>query len=922
MWQPHLARNLTRQDRIVFFSATLAALMLSVWLFAAVSAHGLSLFALVCSVGLSLYGLLNAFFGAGQPEHAGIRDLWLPALIATLGMLIVQSIDLNTEQALTCMIISVLLLLSIWPFGALPATLFSIPLLIGNLSILSSSFEASMGPSLAVFGGYVLYWLRLYTAKPREIFRDERVSRDIAELADKLERERYHSQSLAGQLQRKEQAFEQEIAEQTKHLREANTQLSQQIGLRKTISDALVKSQTRLTQAIDASHLGLIDWDIAAGQFYQSAFHEHFGEKEQSSEEVIECLKRVIHEDDYDFVRDTLNACLKGDQSAYELQYRVRDESSWCWIEECGKVIETGVDGRALRILGTRRNIQAQVQRDEQVRLAKSVFDHTSEGVFVLDRQGVFLTANPAYLRTMDCKQSHIIGQNIASLTDTPSREQLYRNVLQEAEQEGSWRGEILEKKIHGDYFPQWTQINAIRDEHGQLEYFSGMVSDISDRKAADEKLDYLLNYDDLTGLANRVQFQNQLHRALMRYRDEDKPFVLVMLDIDRFKQFNDSFGHSASDELLKQIGERLSKSVQQVDILARIGGNEFACIVERSDTFDVQAFASRLFKAVTAAPYELAGHELMISSSIGLARVPEDTQDMASLMRYGALAVQKAKYDGGNQIQRFDASLRSFSRRRLEMEQALRKALGNGELEVFYQPKLDLKTGRITSFEALTRWDHPTLGVISPEEFVNIAEENGLITDLGAFVLETACKQTHIWSQQGFGQLHVSVNLSARQLKDKQLLGLIEHTLSSTGIAPELLELELTESVIMEDAQSAIALLQNIRQKGLKISIDDFGTGYSSLSYLRSLPVDTLKIDRAFVEGVESSQSQLAIVKAIVVLGESLDLQIVAEGVENDQQLELLKSLGCDLIQGYLVSKPLSAKEMEGLLNEQLNEV
>jgi len=336
------------------------------------------------------------------------------------------------------------------------------------------------------------------------------------------------------------------------------------------------------------------------------------------------------------------------------------------------------------------------------------------------------------------------------------------------------------------------------------------------------------------------------------------------------------------------------------------------------SPTFSVDKFTDRLFKIVSHGGYEVDGNEVVLSCSIGIAMVPEHTQDIETLMRYGALAVQKAKYQGGNQVQTFDESLKSFSRQRLEMEQELRKALTNHELEVFYQPKLDLKAGRITSFEALVRWRHPVKGLISPDEFVNIAEENGLISDLGSYVLETACNQTQQWIEQGFGQLHVSVNLSPRQLKESDFKQLVSDILRTTNISPENLELELTESAIMEDTANAIGLLDDLRTLGIKVSVDDFGTGYSSLSYLKELPIDTLKIDRSFVENMENSTEQQAIVKAIIVLGDSLNLQIVAEGVENDAQLGMLKALGCNLIQGYHVSKPITAEGMAALLLAQ----
>lgn len=904
-----LSAGLQARDRILFYGAVLCTAFIAGLLALQGSPGLISGLSFCLAVLLSAYALGMSSGGRALPPD---QEVFFPSLLALFLMILSLSghHEITLEYQAGVMAISMLLLSLSRPFGATVLLSVAVPFGLGMLALIYES--ASPASMVLAFIIYLALCAYLFLSKV------DYVPEDAESRSQRMKQMQSECDRLQAELIRREQSFERDIEEQTKYLRDANNELSQQIALRKTISDALVKSQTRLTQAIDASHLGLIDWDIVAGQFYQSAFHEQFGDKEQSSAQVIETLKAVVHPDDYPEVRDTINACLRGELESYSLRYRVHNADDWLWIEECCKAVDVGADGRADRILGTRRNIQNEMKRDEQVRLAKSVFDHTSEGVFVLDNDGAYLSVNPAYARIMGCDADRLVGKLIHSLSQTPQRQEIYQRIYQTLREQGSWHGELLEKRLSGDYFPQWTQINAITDSHGEIKYFAGMVADISDRKKQDEKLTYLLNYDDLTKLANRVQFQDQLHRALMRYKDEQRPFALVLLDIDRFKQFNDSFGHDASDKLLRDIAVRLTGSVQKVDILARVGGNEFACIVECSPTFEVEKFAQRLFKAVTTAHYEIDGHEVMLSCSVGVVLVPEDTQDIETLMRYGALAVQKAKYHGGNQIQRFHESLKSFSRRRLEMEHELRKALSNDELEVYYQPKLDIKQGRITSYEALIRWVHPSLGVISPEEFVNIAEENGLITDLGAFVLERACSQTQSWMQDGYGKLHVSVNLSARQLKEPGFTALVANTVENTALPAECLELELTESVIMEDTSSAFELLKTLREQGIKISIDDFGTGYSSLSYLKELPVDTLKIDRAFVDGMEASPEQQAIVKAIVVLGNSLRLQVVAEGVEKPQQLNMLAEYGCDLIQGYHVSKPLTAAEMQALLAQQ----
>ncbi|MFT5716924.1 MAG: diguanylate cyclase (GGDEF)-like protein/PAS domain S-box-containing protein [Oleiphilaceae bacterium] len=922
--------DVTSQDRLLFYGLSIL-LVVAWWAEVGMSNIWFSLCSATTFV-FSLWQFFRVLFPNTSQIDFLIPEKFTPTLIGFFWLILSFFIpdaaileETGSASIVIFILLSVVFLFSTVPLGTYIVYAFSAPVLFAlNYVMINSNWVDSLNIALLMDFNFVVLWYG--AARAEKMMTQEKVnlsvdeaSQELSLLREAIQKEAHSRATVEAELLQKEDNLERVISERTEELRETNKQLGQQAVLRKRISDALVKSQTRLTQAIDASHLGLIDWDILQGQFYQSAFHSLYGEKEQTTEQVIQTLKEIIHPADYIEVRDTLNACLDGSLSEYQIQYRVRDNNNWIWIEECGKTVDHNAKGRAERILGTRRDIHSEVLRDEQVRLAKAVFDQTSEGIFVLDHDACFLSVNPAYSAISGHDADWLVGRSILDISETPNRADVFNQLLNEIKEKGQWKGELLEKRRYGDYYSQWTQINAIFDERGNTKYYAGLVSDLTDRKATNEKLDYLINYDDLTKLANRIQFKDQLHRALMRYKDEQVPFVLVLLDIDRFKQFNDSFGHESSDKLLCEIADRLTKSVQKVDILARVGGNEFACIVANNPKFDPLYFAERLFKSVTISSYMVDDQEVALSCSIGVAQVPEHAQDIETLMQNASLAVQKAKYQGGDQIQLFDASLESFSRQRLEMEQALRKAFSNEELEVYYQPKLDVAQNKIRSVEALIRWNHPTKGLISPIEFVNIAEECGLISDLGAYVLQAACHQTQAWETKGLGQLSVSVNLSPRQLRDEGLEALIINTIETTHIPAENLELELTENAIMEDTKGAVKLLSALRKIGIKISIDDFGTGYSSLSYLNELPLDILKIDRSFIEDMENSKTQKAIVKAIIVLGNSLNLQVVAEGIENEAQLSILSSYGCDFIQGYLVSKPLTANDMERLLGSQI---
>ncbi|MDX1453301.1 MAG: PAS domain S-box protein, partial [Oleiphilaceae bacterium] len=483
--------SLQHQERLAFFGLFLMATLF--W-WQEVSAHQ-------PSAAFYLFFVLGIVLALGNLARAWCSDTaFLQAFVilspAVAGLVwggVSCAYPVQDAAALMVyMLLSVLLLLAVLPFGSFNAFLFSLPVLLAsNRIVMQGPWGEALHINLLVCLSFLVFWYGamrgMGTTRANE--QDDMtnvsvLSREIERLRETIEQDRQGQRELENRLKQKERDLELTIQERTRELRDANTQLSQQIALRKTISDALVKSQTRLTQAIDASRLGLIDWDLANQQFYQSAFHDLFGERELESEAVIHTLKKVIHPEDYEQVRDTLNAVLKGELEDYQLQYRVADGAGWLWIEECGRVVDKNAQGAAARILGTRRNIQSEMIRDEQVRLAKNVFDHTSEGVFVLDPNGHFLSVNPAYCAITGREASELVGQPILALSETPKKEEVYAQVLDAVRQNGRWQGELLEKRRHGDYYPQWTQINGIHDERGQLKYYAGLISDLTDRKA------------------------------------------------------------------------------------------------------------------------------------------------------------------------------------------------------------------------------------------------------------------------------------------------------------------------------------------------------------------------------------------------------------------------------------------------------
>ncbi len=742
--------------------------------------------------------------------------------------------------------------------------------------------------------------------------------RRVAEaLNEQLTNEVLNREDAEQQLLSAQKTLELNVDQRTHDLTVTNERLNQQVALRKSISDALVKSQTRLSQAIEASQLGLWDWDLTSGTVYQSAFHEAFKQRELTSVDFISNLKQAIHPQDYPAAKQALSEYLKNHSETYQVQYRIKQESDWLWIEDSGKAVKFDSSGDPIRMLGTRRNINAEKKRNEQVRLAKSVFDHTSEGVFVLDSNFCFLSVNPAFCNITGYSKADIEGHYFIELSNTPQKYKVFSQAKVEIERDGQWQAEIFEKQKNGNYFPAWIQINSITNGHGEIECYAGLLSDISVRKEADEKLNYLLNYDDLTGLANRSLFRDRLHSAVNKARQGDLKFCLIMVDIDRFKQINDSLGHETGDYLLKEVSQRISSAIKNADTIARLSSDEFAVLIEYESEEDASSHAGNILKSLSA-PYFVDENELLISCSIGIAQLPKDALELQPLLQQAAMATQQAKYLGGNNVQFYNIGLQNQSQYHMEIEGDLRKAMKNNELEVFYQPKVNVHTKRIESAEALVRWRHPARGLISPSEFIHIAEDSGLIAEIGKFVLLKSCLQAKQWADDGTATITVSVNVSAHQLRHENLAQAVSNVLKKTKLPENQLELELTESSLMENLSAATALLKKLSALGVSISLDDFGTGYSSLSHLKRFPVDALKIDRSFIRDIHSKQEDEAIVNAIIVLGHSLNLKVIAEGVESKEQLEHLEQLGCDEIQGYFIAKPLSSKDMATMLKQQ----
>jgi len=558
------------------------------------------------------------------------------------------------------------------------------------------------------------------------------------------------------------------------------------------------------------------------------------------------------------------------------------------------------------------REITNRKKQDTQLRLWAKVFEGSNEAIIIADGDLNIISVNRAYQSIMGFSELEVIGMDIKGTGTKLNTYSVFRNLLSILKEQGHWQGELLNQRKNGEVFPSWYSISLVTNSQGQPENYIAIFNDITEYKKSRAQIDFLANHDNLTGLPNRTLLNDRLEMAITTADRQRKKAGILFIDLDRFKNVNDSLGHSIGDQLLQEAARRLTAILHSGDTVSRLGGDEFVVLTPSiRDETTLADLAIRVQRTLQAA-YNLNGISLHITPSIGIAIYPDDGESVDALIKNADAAMYLAKEKGRNNYQFYTPLLNSRTLDRLKLESDLRLALDQGGFELHYQPQVFAKSKELWGAEALVRWRHPERGLVSPADFIPLAEETGLIIPLGNWVFAEAARQVTAWRKQGLPNLVVSVNISAVQFRKEDFVETIKKIMKEEGAVAHSLELEVTESILMHDMETSITTLNDLRDIGFRIAIDDFGTGFSSLNYLRRLPVNVLKIDQSFVREMAIERASLAIVESIIALAHSLDKETIAEGVETKIELDLLSERNCRLIQGYYFSKPLPPKMFE----------
>ncbi|MCE5180845.1 MAG: EAL domain-containing protein [Betaproteobacteria bacterium] len=745
--------------------------------------------------------------------------------------------------------------------------------------------------------------------------------RDLTRVADRIaggdlsQRAPQTAQMGSDELGRLASAFN----HMTDALADARSNLEARVETRtqelKAAEEFVKDSAARLNEAQHTAQVGSWELDLASGKLHWSDEIFNLFEIDQNLFGAsYEAFLNAIHPEDRDQVNQTYASSL-ATREPYEIAHRLlMPDGRIKWVNERCRTFYDD-QGKPLRSTGTVQDITARKQAETALQLYATAFERSGEAIIITDAENKILATNEAFYTLTGYTQEEVLGKNPRILASQETRKEVYQQMWQDLNAGDFWTGELWDRRKDGHVYPKWTSITAVRNEQNQVVNYIAHFTDITEHKAAADKISYLAHHDTLTGLPNRFTLVERLKQAINSSRRNKEKVAVMFIDLDRFKIINDTLGHHVGDQLLVEVAQRLQSCVRNSDIVARLGGDEFVVALPELEEVDMAFHVADKILKNLGLTYSLDGHNVHSSPSIGIAFFPEDGNTIEEVMKNADVAMYHAKTKGRNNYQFFEPSMNQSTLERLELEHDMRTALARGEFVLHYQPKINTATGRVSGVEALVRWQHPEKGLIPPATFIPLAEESGLILPLGEWVLHTACHQLGQWLKQGMTDIQVSVNLSARQFRQNDLAKMIDSVISRENITPDLLELEITESVAMDNPRGTVETMRIFRSIGVKLAIDDFGTGYSSLSYLKQFPMNCLKLDRSFVKDIETDPSDAAICAATISLAHNLGLEVVAEGVETKKQYEYLKLLGCDMIQGYYFCKPLPVAEVEAYI-------
>ncbi|QKI88457.1 EAL and GGDEF domain-containing protein [Thiomicrorhabdus xiamenensis] len=620
----------------------------------------------------------------------------------------------------------------------------------------------------------------------------------------------------------------------------------------------------------------------------------------------------LIHPEDRAMMTEYFTNEVLGKHWQFDKEYRIISPVDGCekWVYGIG-VLQFDDAGQVVEMFGTIQDISERKKNERKLSQASSIITNLAEGIMVTDDENRFISINPAFTRITGYSLQEVKGKSPNILYSGRHDENFYREMWDSLLDKGHWQGEVWNRRKNGEVYPQWLSISTIRDEKDMLLNYIGVFSDISAVKESEEELRFLAHHDALTSLPNRVLLNDRLEHALTHISRSKLNLAVLYLDLDHFKSINDSFGHPHGDLLLQVIASRLQQVLRKHDTVSRVSGDEFVILLEDLHSAEeAGVIAEKILDAISK-PIMLDVNEVTVTASIGIAMAPADSNSPVLLLKNADTALYRAKDQGRNNFEFFSSEMSASSFETLFMLNGLYKALDNEEFVVYYQPQVDMVENRLTGVEALVRWNHPEMGLVPPDRFIPLAEDSGVILKLGEWVLRTACRQMKSWLEQGVAVDYIAVNISGRQLIDKNLLNVVRSALQEANIDGRYIELEVTETLVMKET-SYSNVIDELKALGVRISIDDFGTGYSSLVRLKYLPIDKLKIDMSFIQGVPEDEDDTNITRTIINLAQGMNLNVIAEGVESEKQAEFLLQQQCRYVQGYLYSRPLPAKELE----------